>query len=65
MEGIVFTPLQVKLSINGGVISANCGDYKADLEFPFEISPLNTSLKGLVKIRAVWTGDGVSLAIEG
>ncbi len=65
VEGIMFTPLQVKLSVIDGVISASCGDSRADLEFPFEISPLNTSVKGLVRIKAVWTEEGVSLVIKG
>ncbi|RLG46578.1 MAG: hypothetical protein DRN92_04970 [Thermoproteota archaeon] len=65
VEGIMFTPLQVKLSVINGVISASCGDSRADLEFPFEISPLNTSVKGLVRIKAVWTEEGVSLVIKG
>jgi len=65
VKGVAFTPLQVKLSSLDGVISASCGDFEANLEFPFEISPLNISVKGLVRIKAVWTGEGVSLVIEG
>jgi hypothetical protein len=65
VEGIVFTPLQVKLSAGDSIVSAICGDFKTKLEFPFEVSPLNTSVKGLVRIRAVWLEEKVSLVIEG
>lgn len=65
VEGIVFTPLEVKLSSNGKVLLACCGDSKVELEFPFEISPINTSVKGLVRIRAEWVEEGVSLVVRG
>ena len=64
-EGIVFTPLEVELSSNGKFLSACCGDFRIELEFPFEISPLNTSVRGLVRIRAEWVEEGVSLVVRG
>jgi len=65
VEGIVFTPLHVKVSAGENVVSAICGDFKTKLEFPFEISPLNASLKGLVRIKAFWVEDKVTLVVEG
>ncbi len=65
VEGIVFTPLQVKLTADDGIVSATCGNFEMKLEFPFEISSLSTSVKGLVRIKAVWADDGVLLVIKG
>ncbi len=64
-SGIIFTPFQVNLSVVDRILFASCGDYRADLEFPFEISPLNASIRGLVRIKATWSEKGVSLVIKG
>ncbi len=65
VEGIVFTPFRVNILASGNEVSTICGESKITLEFPFEIEPLNASVKGLVKIKAFWTGKSVKLVISG
>lgn len=62
-SGLAFVPRTSRVQTVQEGILVSSGNLTLFLHFPVEISPINITCRGVVRVRATWTGRGVRLEV--